>query len=110
MIVRYGDQEVSCRVRQTEAVTGRIRIHVYPNGDVEIEAPSDKESGKIEVKLTLSGLISDLVVTIHVSWKPSCDESPGCDGDNAGDRDDTAGGLVTSDFTMDVSWIKISAR
>ena len=47
MIVRYGDQEVSCLVRQTAAVTGRIRIHVYPNGDVEIEAPSDKETGQI---------------------------------------------------------------
>ncbi|WP_314375483.1 SprT family zinc-dependent metalloprotease [Sphingomonas paucimobilis] len=43
MIVRYGDHEVSCLVRQTAAVTGRIRIHVYPNGDVEIEAPEDKE-------------------------------------------------------------------
>ncbi|MAC59591.1 MAG: metal-dependent hydrolase [Novosphingobium sp.] len=47
MIVRYGDQEVSCLVRQTAAVTGRIRIHVYPNGDVEIEAPGDKETGQI---------------------------------------------------------------
>src|SRR3546814_9005864 len=28
MIVRYGDQEVSCVVRQTAAVMGRIRIHV----------------------------------------------------------------------------------
>lgn len=47
MIVRYGDQEVACLVRQTAAVTGRIRIHVHPNGDVEIEAPSDKETGQI---------------------------------------------------------------
>ncbi|WP_284126596.1 M48 family metallopeptidase [Parerythrobacter aestuarii] len=47
MIVRYGDQEVLCLVRQTAAVTGRIRIHVYPNGDVEIEAPCDKETGQI---------------------------------------------------------------
>jgi hypothetical protein len=47
MIVRYGDQEVSCLVRQTAAITGRIRIHVYPNGDVEIEAPGDKETGQI---------------------------------------------------------------
>lgn len=47
MIIRYGDQEVSCLVRQTAAVTGRIRIHVYPNGDVEIEAPEDKEADQI---------------------------------------------------------------
>lgn len=47
MIVRYGDQEVSCLVRQTAAVTGRIRIHVYPNGDVEIEAPEDKKADQI---------------------------------------------------------------
>ena len=47
MIVRYGDQEVSCRVRQTAAVTGRILIHVYPNGDVEIEAPDGKETDQI---------------------------------------------------------------
>lgn len=47
MIIRYGDQEVSCLVRQTSTVTGRIRIHVYPNGDVEIEAPEDKEAGQI---------------------------------------------------------------
>lgn len=47
MIVRYGDQEVSCVVRQTAAVTGRIRIHVYPNGDVEIEAPENKETDQI---------------------------------------------------------------
>lgn len=47
MIVRYGDHEVSCLVRQTAAVTGRIRIHVYPNGDVEIEAPENKEADQI---------------------------------------------------------------
>lgn len=47
MIVRYGDQEVSCLVRRTTTVTGRIRIHVYPNGDVEIEAPENKEADQI---------------------------------------------------------------
>lgn len=47
MIVRYGDQEVSCLVRQTATVTGRIRIHVYPNGDVEIEAPENKDAEQI---------------------------------------------------------------
>lgn len=47
MIVRYGDQEVSCLVRPTATVTGRIRIHVYPNGNVEIEAPEDTETDQI---------------------------------------------------------------
>ena len=47
MIVRYGDQEVSCLVRQTATVTGRIRIHVYPSGDVEIEAPENKDPDQI---------------------------------------------------------------
>ena len=47
MIVRYGNQEVSCLVRKTAAVTGRILIHVYPNGDVEIEAPENKEADQI---------------------------------------------------------------
>lgn len=47
MIIQYGDKEVSCLVRHTAAVSGRIRIHVYPNGDVEIEAPGDKETDQI---------------------------------------------------------------
>ncbi|MAL26360.1 MAG: metal-dependent hydrolase [Croceicoccus sp.] len=47
MIVRYGDQVVSCTVRHSAAVKGRVRIHVYPNGDVEIEAPLDKETAQI---------------------------------------------------------------
>ena len=47
MIVRYGDQEVSCLVRQTAAITGRVRIHVYPNGNVEIEAPEGREPDQI---------------------------------------------------------------
>lgn len=47
MIIRYGEQEVSCLLRQNAAVTGRVRIHVYPNGDVEIEAPEGKSSDQI---------------------------------------------------------------
>jgi predicted metal-dependent hydrolase len=48
MIVRYGGQEVSCLVRYTAAFAGRIRIHVYPNGDVEIEAPEGRDVGQIK--------------------------------------------------------------
>ena len=47
MIVRHGNQEVACLVRHNPAITGRVRIHVYPNGDVEIEAPEDREAGQI---------------------------------------------------------------
>lgn len=47
MIVRYGEEEVTCRVRKSEALTGRIRIHVYPNGEVEIEAPIGKDASQI---------------------------------------------------------------
>lgn len=48
MIVRYGEEEVICRLRRTQAITGRIRIHVYPDGEVEIEAPNGKPTGKIQ--------------------------------------------------------------
>ncbi len=48
MIVQYGDEEVFCRVRRTQALAGRVRIHVYPNGDVEIEAPEGKATDQIK--------------------------------------------------------------
>lgn len=38
-VVRYGDQAVECDVLETASVASRIRIHVYPGGRVEIEAP-----------------------------------------------------------------------
>jgi len=47
MIIRYGDEEMSCLVRRSAAVTGRVRIHVYPDGKVEIEAPEGKEPDQI---------------------------------------------------------------
>lgn len=48
MIVRYGEQEVKCSVRRTASVSGRVRIHVYPSGDVEIEAPENIDVDQIK--------------------------------------------------------------
>lgn len=49
MIVHYGNDKVSCRVRRTPTISGRVRIHVYPNGNVEIEAPEDKTDAQIRL-------------------------------------------------------------
>lgn len=46
--IRYGDEETLCRVLETPSVTTRIRIHVYPDGDVEIEAPPGKSLEQIQ--------------------------------------------------------------
>jgi len=48
MIVRYGNDEVLCRVRRTPVTARRVRIHVYPNGEVEIEAPEDETEARIK--------------------------------------------------------------
>lgn len=45
--VRYGDEEVMCAVHENPAVTSRIRIHVNPDGSVEIEAPPGKSKAEI---------------------------------------------------------------
>ena len=46
--IRYGDEEALCRVRETPSITSRIRIHVYPDGSVEIEAPPDRSREQIQ--------------------------------------------------------------
>lgn len=46
--IRYGDEEALCSVRVTSSVTTRIRIHVYPDGRVEIEAPEGKSCEQIQ--------------------------------------------------------------
>lgn len=48
ILIRYGDDETLCRVRETPAVAARIRIHVYPDGRVEIEAPPDRSQEQIQ--------------------------------------------------------------
>lgn len=47
--IRYGDEEVQCVVHANPAVSSRIRIHVYPDGSVEIEAPPGKSRQDIQL-------------------------------------------------------------
>jgi predicted metal-dependent hydrolase len=46
--VRYGEDEVVCPVLVNSAISSRVRIHVYPNGDVRIEAPEGKSEAEIQ--------------------------------------------------------------
>ncbi|MCC5982631.1 MAG: M48 family metallopeptidase [Oceanicaulis sp.] len=46
--IHYGDEAALCSVRETPSVTTRIRIHVYPDGRVEIEAPAGKTREQIQ--------------------------------------------------------------
>ena len=48
VLIRYGDDTAQCDVRETASVTGKIRIHVYPDGAVEIEAPPGKSVEHIQ--------------------------------------------------------------
>lgn len=48
ILIRYGDEEALCRVRETASVTCRIRIHVYPDGSVEIDAPPGRSHDQIQ--------------------------------------------------------------
>jgi len=49
IVVRYGEDEVACKVSRNQSLSDRIRIHVQPNGDVEIEAPEDEPIARIRV-------------------------------------------------------------
>ncbi len=49
MIVQYGNDEVLCRVRRNPTLAGRVRIHVYPGGEVEIEAPEGKTDAQVRL-------------------------------------------------------------
>lgn len=49
MLIKYGAEEIVCRVKRSEALASRVRIHVYPNGDVEVEAPRDRSEGDIRL-------------------------------------------------------------
>ena len=46
--IRYGDEEIHCAVHENPAVSSRIRIHVYPDGSVEIESPPGKSRTEIQ--------------------------------------------------------------
>lgn len=45
----YGDEDVWCRVHENPSINTRIRIHVYPDGSVEIEAPPGKSLEQIQL-------------------------------------------------------------
>ncbi len=47
MIVHYGNDEVTCRISRNSALAGRVRIHVLPDGEVEIEAPETESISSI---------------------------------------------------------------
>jgi len=49
MIVRYGNDEVTCQVSRNSGLATRVRIHVLPNGEVEIEAPENESISSIKV-------------------------------------------------------------
>ncbi len=40
--IYYGGEHVVCDVREMPSLAGRIRLHVYPDGSVEIETPPGK--------------------------------------------------------------------
>lgn len=48
VLIRYGDDTAQCDVQENASVASKIRIHVYPNGSVEIEAPPGKSSDEIQ--------------------------------------------------------------
>lgn len=47
--IRYGDEDILCRVHENPSISARIRIHVYPDGSVEIEAPLGKSLEQIQL-------------------------------------------------------------
>ncbi len=47
--LRYGDRETDYRVASADRLTEKILIHVHPNGDVEVEAPPNREAADIKV-------------------------------------------------------------
>ncbi|ESQ79295.1 M48 family metallopeptidase [Asticcacaulis sp. YBE204] len=48
VMIRYGDEMAHCDVLETSSVTAKIRIHVYPDGAIEIEAPPGKSADEIQ--------------------------------------------------------------
>lgn len=45
--ITYGDREISYQLVENETLQTKVRIHVHPNGAVEIEAPPNKTPGDI---------------------------------------------------------------
>jgi len=49
--IAYGDERIAFNVVQNPSISGKVRIHVYPNGDVEVEAPSNTPADEISSAL-----------------------------------------------------------
>ena len=41
--VRYGTEEISYQVRFLASKSGKIAIHIHPNGSVQVYAPAGSE-------------------------------------------------------------------
>ncbi len=50
-ILRYGDQEAHCSVAYVPDLTGKIRIHVRPDGQVDVEVPAESNEAQIHAAL-----------------------------------------------------------
>ncbi|WP_334190224.1 M48 family metallopeptidase [Noviherbaspirillum sp.] len=48
VLIRYGDDTAQCDVQESASIASKIRIHVYPNGRIEIEAPLGKSVNEIQ--------------------------------------------------------------
>ncbi|MEH6809001.1 MAG: SprT family zinc-dependent metalloprotease [Hyphomonas oceanitis] len=49
--ITYGDEVIPFQIVRNSKITGKIRIHVHPNGIVEVEAPQMEEEGEIVTAL-----------------------------------------------------------
>lgn len=49
--ISYGDREFEYLIVRNANLTNRTRIHVYPNGTVEVEAPIEAEDMEIRIAL-----------------------------------------------------------
>lgn len=47
--LHYGDKEIAYRVVENERLSTRVRIHVDPDGSVEVEAPHGFGAGQVQV-------------------------------------------------------------
>lgn len=49
--LRYGDWETAYKVAYVPGLSGKIRIHVHPDGRLEVDAPLDSDDARIRAAL-----------------------------------------------------------
>ena len=49
--VRYGDRAIEYTLATNPALDGKIRVHVHPNGTVEVEAPPDTPQPRVRASI-----------------------------------------------------------